>query len=100
MKIAATFFTRLKGLMFSKELPAGHGLYIKPCRSIHTYFMNYPIDVIYLNEKYEIVGLDEAVQPRTIGKYHKGAKSVIELPEGTIQRTKTEVGHALQLKNS
>jgi uncharacterized protein len=95
---ADTFFTRLKGLMFSKDLPAGHGLIIQPCQSIHTFFMNYPIDVIYLSNELEIVGLDETIKPGTVGKFHKQSQSVLELPAGTIQKTGTQIGNYLTIK--
>jgi hypothetical protein len=95
---ADTFFKRLKGLMFSKSLPAGHGLLIQPCQSIHTYFMNYSIDVIYLSKEFEIVGLDETVMPAKVGKFHRKAQSVLELPVGTIRETRTEIGNYLTIK--
>ncbi len=91
------FFKRLKGLMFSNSLPEGHGLHIQPCRSIHTFFMNYSIDVLYLNKELEIVGLDEAIKPSTRGKYYKNGYSVLELPEGTIQKSETKIGHKIKL---
>jgi uncharacterized membrane protein (UPF0127 family) len=95
---ADNFFKRLKGLMFTKCLHTGHGLYIKPCQSIHTFFMNYPIDVLYLSEQLEVVGMDEAMQPGAVGKYQRKAFSVLELPAGTIQETKTRIGHYLSIK--
>ena len=94
---AETFFTRLKGLMFSKSLLTGHGLHIKPCRSIHTFFMNYPIDVLYLSEQLEVVGMDVEMKPSAVGKYQPKAYSVLELPAGTIQETKTRIGHYLSI---
>jgi uncharacterized protein len=95
LSTADTFFKRLKGLMFSKKLPAGHGLLIEPCQSIHTFFMNYSIDVLYLGKDLEIVGLDETVRPAKVGKYQKRAVSVLELPAGTIRKTGTKIGHYL-----
>ncbi|MDP4085050.1 MAG: DUF192 domain-containing protein [Bacillota bacterium] len=95
--IADTFFKRLKGLMFTKSLKTGHGLYIQPCQSIHTFFMNYSIDILYLSEMLEIVGIDEKMEPKKIGKYYRAAASVLELPAGTIQNTNTSVGHYLSI---
>jgi uncharacterized membrane protein (UPF0127 family) len=94
---ADTFFSRLKGLMFTKSLLTGHGLYIKPCRSIHTFFMNYPIDVLYLSEQLEVVGMDVEMKPAAVGKYQPKAFSVLELPAGTIQETKISIGHYLSM---
>lgn len=95
---ADTFFKRLKGLMFTKNLLAGHGLHIQPCRSIHTFFMNYPIDVLYLSEHLEVVGMDETMGPTTVGKYQRKAFSVLELPAGTINKTETRIGQFLSIK--
>jgi uncharacterized membrane protein (UPF0127 family) len=94
---AYTFFTRLKGLMFSKSLPEGHGLHIQPCQSIHTFFMNYPLDVLYLNKELEIIGLEEEIMPSKIGQVYKNGNSVLELPRGTIQKSGTKVGHKIKL---
>jgi uncharacterized protein len=92
---ADTFFRRLKGLMFTESLPAGHGLLIQPCQSIHTFFMNYSIDVLYLSKDLEIVGLDETIKPAKVGKFQKRAVSVLELPAGTIRKSGTKIGHYL-----
>ena len=97
VRVAVTFFSRFKGLMLTDSLPEGHSLYIQPCRSIHTFFMNYSIDVLYINENNEIVGTDEKLKPAKIGKRCKGAYSVFELPEGTIRNTGTKVGHSIKL---
>jgi uncharacterized protein len=93
---AHSFFTRFKGLMFSKSLPEGHGLHIQPCQSIHTFFMNYPIDVLYLNKEYEIVGLQESFQPSKIGQVYKNGYSVLELPPGSIQKSDTKIGQKIK----
>ena len=54
--IASTFLERLKGLMFDKKLGEDFdGMLIKQCNSIHTFFMNYNIDVLFLNKKLEVI---------------------------------------------
>jgi uncharacterized protein len=94
---AHSFLKRLKGLMFTKSLPEGHGLHIQPCRSIHTFFMNYSIDVLYLNKDFEIVGLDEKLEPAKMGPLYKNGHSVLELPAGTVQKSGTKVGHKIKI---
>ncbi|PKR77272.1 hypothetical protein CEY16_11075 [Halalkalibacillus sediminis] len=94
---AYTFFKRLKGLMYTKELPSGNGLHIKPCQSVHSYFMRYPIDVIYINKSQEVVALDIGLLPNKIGKRRKDAESVIEVTAGTIVDTDTAIGHQLNI---
>lgn len=52
-----------KGLMFDASLPAGHGLLFRPARGIHTHFMRFPIDLIFLDEANTVVAIREAMQP-------------------------------------
>jgi uncharacterized membrane protein (UPF0127 family) len=98
VKTAQTFFQRLKGLMFSKELPFGSALHILPCRSIHTFFMNYSIDVIYMDAQQRIVGLEERLDPGKVGTMFSQVRSVLELPAGTIETTGTKLGHYIQIQ--
>ncbi|MCZ8521581.1 MULTISPECIES: DUF192 domain-containing protein [Paenibacillus] len=98
LRSAQTFVQRLQGLMFSKELPAGTGLHIRPCRSIHTFFMRYAIDVLYLDEALVIVGMQESLQPGRIGPLIPKAQSVIELPAGSLGQTRTKNGQAVSIQ--
>jgi uncharacterized membrane protein (UPF0127 family) len=93
---AHTFFKRLKGLMFTSDLNSGAGLHIKPCQSIHTFFMKYSIDILYLNEHNVVVALDESMEPGKIGKRCSNAVSVVELPSGTVKKTNTKIGNNLK----
>lgn len=94
---ADSFWQRFKGLMFTKSLPSGSALHIEPCRSIHTFFMNYPIDVLYLDPSQRIIATELEVKPGKIGKVYGQAASVMELPAGTIRQTETEIGHSVQI---
>jgi len=94
---AKTFFKRLKGLMFTKNLPPQSALYINPCKGIHTYFMNYNIDVLYLDINYKILSIDENMEPRKVGKFRKKAVSVIELSSGRVKATKIQVGQVVEV---
>jgi uncharacterized protein len=98
LKEAYRFFRRLKGLMFTSELPIGQAMHLQPCQSVHTFFMKYDIDVIYLNKEMEVVKITHAMKPSKVGKLVKNAHSVIELPAGRISETDTLVGHVLQIK--
>lgn len=99
LDIADQFWTRFKGLMFTKSLPVGNGLMIKPCQSIHTFFMRYAIDVIYLDGENNVIEASGHVEPGKMGKMVRGAQIVIELPSGTIEKTKTKPGDRLQLND-
>ncbi|OZM58135.1 hypothetical protein CIB95_00720 [Lottiidibacillus patelloidae] len=100
LKTAYRFFQRLKGLMFTSELPLGEALHLQPCQSVHTFFMKYDIDVIYLDKDMKIVKITHMMKPSKVGSIVKNANSVIELPAGSISKTDTKVGHVLQIKNN
>lgn len=91
-RVADSYFSRLIGLMGAPNLPPGEGLLILPCSSIHTHFMRFPIDVIYVSRENIVVAIDEALAPWRFGRIHSGARYVVELPAGTITATGTEVG--------
>lgn len=95
---ADSFFKRLKGLMFTKELTEEDALHIIPCNEIHMFFMNYSIDVLYLDREKKIVHMDEGMQPGKIGKKVKNAVSVIELPDGKIKTKSLEIGQMLEFR--
>lgn len=95
VKVAYSFWARFKGLMLTKSMPGHLALHISPCPSIHTFFMRYPIDVLYLNKKKEIVGMEEGLVPGKIGKRFSKAESVIELPAGRIKDTSMTVGQTV-----
>jgi uncharacterized protein len=93
---ADSFFKRLKGLMFTKQLSPQSALYIYPCSAIHTFFMHYNIDVLYLDINNIIIATDEDMQPSRIGKHVKGAVAVVELPGGKIREACIAVGQAVE----
>lgn len=74
---AESFFTRLKGLM-GKEITNKEGLLIRPCNSVHTFFMKMPIDVVFLDKNDKVVHKIMNMQQRQISPIVKGAKYAIE----------------------
>ncbi|WP_337017769.1 DUF192 domain-containing protein [Oceanobacillus massiliensis] len=97
VKGAYTFWSRFKGLMLTESMPKNGALHIYPCTAIHTFFMKYRIDIIYLNKEKEIVGIEEDMEPGKIGKKFMNVKSVIELPAGMIQSTSTIIGQKVAI---
>ncbi len=92
LSVADNFIGRFIGLMFTKELPVGKGLYIIPCNSIHMCFMSYPLDIIFINKSMEIVSIVEGIKPWKVSKIVLKANSVLELPTGTIAKTASTIG--------
>ena len=75
----------MRGLLGRAELPSDEGLLLRPAGSVHTFFMRFPIDVVFLDREDVVVGIEPALQPwRTAGR--RGARSVVELAAGECER--------------
>jgi len=94
---AAGFWERARGLLFSAPLKEGCGLWIEPCNSVHTFFMGYDIDVIFLSPDYKIVYIIENMKPWRISKIVRKAKAVLELRAGTVNKFSIQIGDQLKL---
>ena len=97
-RVASSFFARMRGLIGSAPPAPGEGLLIIPCSSVHTHFMRFPIDVLYVNAAQTVVGIDHTLSPWHVGRFYRPVRFVLELPAGTAQRTTTQVGDQLQLQ--
>ena len=89
--LADNFFKRLKGLLGTKQLAEGAALIISPCSSIHTFGMNYPIDVVFVDANDKVAKIVNALAPGHIAGC-RNASYVIELPAGTAEKSLTQVG--------
>ena len=97
-RVADTWWTGLRGLIGHKPLEAGEGLILVPSNSIHTQFMGFPIDVLYVDREQKVVAMDQAMVPWRFGRIHRGARFVVELPAGTLAATGTQPGDQLQVE--
>jgi uncharacterized protein len=99
---AATFLARGRGLMLAQQLPEGGGLVIEPCNSIHMFFMRYPLDVVFVDKEGRVVFMYEGIKPWRVGRIVRGAKLAVELPEGAIAASNTQVGDEInfEIRNS
>jgi uncharacterized membrane protein (UPF0127 family) len=86
---------RRKGLLGRDELPVGEGLWILPCEAVHTFFMRFPIDLVYLDRKNTVKKVRSSVGPWRLSACLT-AHSVLELPSGTVRTTRTQVGDRLE----
>ena len=96
VKIADNFISRTIGLISKKEILEPEGLLIKPCCSIHTFFMKFDIDVLFVNRKNEIIALYENVKPWKILPIHLTSQYVVELPTGIISSKQIFKGNILK----
>ncbi len=95
LQTADTFWQRLRGLLGQASLPQGRGLLISSCRSVHTMHMRFPIDVIFLDRAWMVVGLEPRLCPGRFSRHYPSAWFALELPAGTIEASGTAIGHQL-----
>ena len=98
VRVADTLFTRMKGLLGKRELPKGEALWIKPCFSVHTFFMKFPIDVIFLNKKNQVIASVSNLSPNRMTRLYPQSFSVLELPPGTIVADNIQIGDQLEIE--
>ena len=94
MEVADSGPKRSKGLLGREGLRSGEGLWIIPCEAVHTFWMRFPIDLVYLDSKKRIQRLVSDVPPWRLSACI-WAHSVLELPAGTIRMTQTQPGDEL-----
>jgi len=87
---AATAWERMKGLLGSAPLQANEGLLIDPCASIHTFFMRYPIDLVYLDRQYVIQKLVRQIRPWRMSAC-PSANMALELAAGQIDKLELKI---------
>jgi len=95
MEVANSASKRNKGLLGRERLSPGDGLWILPCEAVHTFWMQFPIDLVYLDRKNGIRKLVSDVPAWRLSAC-LSAHSVLELPAGTIRNTKTQPGDVLE----
>ena len=96
LEIANTFWTRLRGLMWRRGLADGNALWLRPCNGVHTFWMFFAIDVVFLDREMRVVKLIENLRPFRLTVPKRAARSVIELPAHTITRTGIRLGDQLR----
>lgn len=90
VKVADTFLARGRGLLGTAD--PGGGLLLRPCGSVHTWFMRYPIDLLFLDCSGVVRHAVDSLPPWRMAPRVRGAKAVMELRAGTIVATGTAPG--------
>ena len=86
--------SRMKGLLGRSELRPGEGLLLRPASSIHTFFMRFPIDAVFLDGGLRVLGISDELRPWRAAS-RRGAHAVLELPAGESARRGLEAGDQL-----
>jgi uncharacterized membrane protein (UPF0127 family) len=97
-RAATNPFSRGIGLIPRKSLPQGEGLIIRPCNSVVTFFMRFPIDVLFIDRDGVVCHAAPSLVPWRTSKIVRASKQVIELPAGTMASTGTEVGDRVEIQ--
>lgn len=93
---ATTALTRMKGLMFASDMIGYDALFIKPCNSIHTFFMKFPIDVLFISKEMKVVKIMRNLLPWRMTRMYFTAHQVLELKGGTLDE-RVKVGDELEV---
>jgi hypothetical protein len=94
--LASSFWDRFWGLMFRAGLPEGGGLLLTRSASIHSFFMRFRFDAIFIDKDRRVVKVVHAMRPWRAALGGRGAKGTLELPAGVAQRTGTAPGDTLE----
>jgi uncharacterized membrane protein (UPF0127 family) len=94
VELADTSAKRRTGLLKHTRLEPGTGLWIVPCESVHTFFMKFAIDLVYMDRGNKVRKVRHAVPPWRLSLC-LSAHSILELPAGTARETATAAGDQL-----
>lgn len=98
VRVAKSFLSRLKGLMFIEEMKGFDGLLIEPCNSIHNCFVRFPLDVIFLSKENKVVHIIKSFKPWRFSLIYWRSVKVLELRAGTLNDAVT-VGDQLEFNH-
>jgi uncharacterized protein len=95
--LARTPLARLKGLLGRRELPSGEGLLIEPTSGVHTAFMRFAIDVVFLDRDLRVLSVRPRVRPWRAAA-QRGARAALELAAGEAERRGLAAGDSLRVE--
>ena len=98
VRTASTFLSRFVGMLGTDAIADGEGLWIVPCRSVHTLGMRYPLDVAFLDARGVVVGILEGLPPNRVGRVFRDARGALELRSGILAATGTVPGDRLEFE--
>jgi len=93
--LASSWMSRLRGYIGRPEPRPGEGILLVRCNAIHTFWMSFDLDVLFLDEKGKVLELVESLRPWRRTRRVPGARYVLEVPAGTVEASGTLVGDEL-----
>lgn len=97
---AFSLFSRLKGLLGKNSLASDEALILSPCTCVHTFFMKFPIDVAFIDNKNIVLALYSHLKPNRMTSIHWKAKWAIEFVSGAIEKWNIKVGSRITVKET
>ncbi len=97
MHIADKPWTRIKGLLGRKSLGSSEALLINPCNSVHTFFMQFNIDCLFLDKKNSVVGILSDVKPSRLSPVYWSGQRVIEFSSGILKSSNTQLRDIIEI---
>ena len=95
LRVASSFWHRLVGLIGTQNLSSRQALWIERCHSIHTFFMSFSIDCVFVSKDNKVVSIKENIHPYRITWRQKNAVAVVELPAGQAKALNFKIGEQL-----
>lgn len=97
VEIAQTFFTRLIGLTNRSKMIDGNGIYFPGCRSIHSFFMKFSIDILFLDKEMHITKIVSCLKPNRLAFSPLQTRHTLELTCGALERFQLKIGDSIML---
>jgi uncharacterized membrane protein (UPF0127 family) len=98
VSVANSFDERVMGLMFKSAGDQLNRLLLNPCSAIHTFFMRFPLDVVFLTKKNEVIYITRFMRPWRHSRFVFKASMVLELPAGELS-SEIKVGDVLRFED-
>ena len=99
IRVADTGMTRIVGLLGERQLANGDGLLIIPSQGVHTWGMQFPIDIAVLDAQWTIIAVRSEMVPFRVTRMFWKAAGVLELPAGRLSATSTSVGDRIEFES-
>ena len=93
--LASTWLSRLRGYIGRPEPKPGEGLLLFRCNAIHTFWMSFALDVLFLDGRGKVLEICQSLRPRRWTRRVPGAWYVLEIPAGTVKASGTKIGDEL-----
>lgn len=95
--LANSFWSRMKGLMWKKDLTEDEGLVLVPCNSVHSMFMRFPIDLLFLSREFKVIKIIERFKPWRATPIIRDCYQIVELKAGVVSKKGVSVKDELEI---